>query len=393
MKLLTTKISLSFLITLMIFSMTFSANILRAQTMTSGSYRIQSDSVNFAGGRSTSGSYSIEDTAGETATGESQSSAFVAQAGYQQSSSTAAVSSTTTPPAEQSPVSGGASGSRGQLTNVMNFTAIPQNDSIVLSWTNPTSAIFHSVRLIRSDKFFPGNINEGDVVYEGSAEYHQDFDVAVGVINYYAIFARDVYGNYSSGALAQARITPLGEVVLVPVPTDPFIDIPVLPNVHPDITKLSLIDFDFIQSSIKIANDGTGVVIDGSENLTISLDYDKVPEILKTIAFTLIDPSDTSRVFPFLLSVNKDKTAFEAILAPLGKSGNYQMKIIVLDYKNQGLKRLEGNLRAFVFDQAKDLQVNPETYMRNIIAMIAIILVIFIALFAIYRNRKRKNEI
>ncbi len=37
-----------------------------AERMSSSNYTLESDSMNFAGARSTSGSYSLEDTAGET---------------------------------------------------------------------------------------------------------------------------------------------------------------------------------------------------------------------------------------------------------------------------------------------------------------------------------------
>jgi hypothetical protein len=54
------------------------------QAMTSSHYKMQSDSVNFGGGRSSSGSYAIEDTAGEIATGISSSAHYIMGAGYQQ---------------------------------------------------------------------------------------------------------------------------------------------------------------------------------------------------------------------------------------------------------------------------------------------------------------------
>ena len=68
----------------LILGLAYSINTAFAQTMTSGTYKIQSDSLNFGGNRSTSTTYSIEDTAGEIATGESQSSLFKMKAGYQQ---------------------------------------------------------------------------------------------------------------------------------------------------------------------------------------------------------------------------------------------------------------------------------------------------------------------
>jgi hypothetical protein len=51
--------------------------------MQSGSYKIESDSVNFGGARSTSSTYTLEDTLGEVGTGESSSAAYRLGAGYQ----------------------------------------------------------------------------------------------------------------------------------------------------------------------------------------------------------------------------------------------------------------------------------------------------------------------
>lgn len=235
------------------------------------------------------------------------------------------------------------------LTNVQNFRAIPLENSIALDWNNPSSDIFDSVRIVRSDKFFPRDVFDGEAIYEGKKESYEDKEVIAGKTYYYAIFAKDENGNYSSGALAQARIKLDGEVD-AGLPKDPFDGINIIKNVDPSISSLKLNDFDFIQKGKKLFDIDNTVTIDGSENLTISLDYNKVAEILKTIAITLVDPSDSEKVFPFLLRVNKDKTAYEATIAPLGKSGKYEMKIVVLDYKNQGLKRIEGSLQAYVLE-------------------------------------------
>ena len=55
-----------------------------AQVMESGSYRLQSDSINFGGGLSTSSSYTLESTVGEVGSGESSSASYNLKAGYQQ---------------------------------------------------------------------------------------------------------------------------------------------------------------------------------------------------------------------------------------------------------------------------------------------------------------------
>lgn len=54
-----------------------------AQVMQSTSYRIESDSVNFEGGRGTSANYALEDTGGEVGSGISDSASYRLSAGYQ----------------------------------------------------------------------------------------------------------------------------------------------------------------------------------------------------------------------------------------------------------------------------------------------------------------------
>lgn len=54
-----------------------------AYVASSTNYRIQSDSINFAGGRSTSTNFVMEDTVGEVGTGTSTSASYNLHAGYQ----------------------------------------------------------------------------------------------------------------------------------------------------------------------------------------------------------------------------------------------------------------------------------------------------------------------
>ena len=60
------------------------SSIANAERMSSSNYKVDTDSINFGGGRSLSGSYTIEDTAGEVGTGYSTSTNFKMHAGYQQ---------------------------------------------------------------------------------------------------------------------------------------------------------------------------------------------------------------------------------------------------------------------------------------------------------------------
>ncbi len=231
-------------------------------------------------------------------------------------------------------------------TNAQSFTATAETKDILLNWLNPQVSDFAEVRIVRSSSFFPSDPNDGEVVYEGGSENFVDTQVTIGTRYYYTLFVKYQNGAYSSGLVATARIGNQGEVSQ---PVDIFGQLPDAPRVHPLINALTFADFDFIQNGKKLDTaDGKSVAIDGGKNLTVSLSYEKVPELLKTIAITLTDPDDETKTFSFLLRVNSDKTAYIATLSPLGKSGRYGVRISIVDYQNRGLKRIVGNLVASV---------------------------------------------
>lgn len=398
MKLLTPRtIIKNIIMTMVIVSLSIGSfsNIVVAEVMTSGSYKLQSDSVNFAGGRSTSGSYGVEDTAGEISTGNSQSTNYGLSAGYQQTEGGAFVSPTPTPSTSGGPSSGSIPKPTPQIVmgsyvvpNVLNFqaTAHKENTTIDLTWNNPLDFDFNAIVLVKNSKFFPSNPEDGEIVFLGKDNQYLDKDVEEGVNYYYAIFVRDNEGRYSSGALAFGRITKPGEIVT----GDVFGEVPLATKLDPIIAALTLKDFDFIQDGRKIDNNGVTIPIDGSRNLTIILDYNKVPEILKTIAFSLKDPEDPTKVFPFLLRVNKSKTAYEATIAPLGRDGDYKIDVVILDYKNQGLLKLNGNLKAFVFESVNGILSNGEIN-KGLWSWLWLLILLVLAMIA-YQIFKRKHQ-
>jgi len=230
--------------------------------------------------------------------------------------------------------------------NASRFTATPKEKTILLKWNNPISPTFSEVRIVRSKSFYPSDPSDGEVVYEGAEQVFEDSDVEAGTRYYYTLFAKDLNGNFSSGILASARIQIAGE--LIPSEENTFPNLPPASNVDPLITALTFFDFDFIQNGARLSsvNGKESVLIDGTKDLTVSLDYRKVPEVLKTIAITLTDPTDSEKTFSFLLRVNKDKTLYTATIGALGNSGIYKVNISIVDYKNRGLKTIAGQLVA-----------------------------------------------
>lgn len=282
--------------------------------------------------------------------------------------------------------------------NVKDFTASPKEDYIKFQWGNPADGDFDSVRILRSKNFFPLDPLDGELVYEGQGEEFEDRSAEKETAYFYSIFSRDKNGNYSSGVVVSAKISdkiPGISPVEFP-PESPFDQYPEALYTSPEIKKLSILDFDFIQRGKEISFAGSSVNIDGGENLKISLDYEKVPEVLKTIGITLRDPDDSGKTFSFLLRVNSGKTAYEAIIAPLEKSGQYLLEITILDYKNQGLKKIKGELLASI--GVKGLSENAEenifssVFYQNFKGLIPLLILAVIALIILILVFNKKNE-
>jgi hypothetical protein len=232
--------------------------------------------------------------------------------------------------------------------NVKNFKATPTEENIILLWENPVHPRFAGVKIVRSDEFYPIDINDGELVYSGAEEGAVDVSAEKGVVYYYTLFVEDTDGELSSGAIAQARIPLLGEIL--EEISYPFKDIPQVLEVHPQLKDISFLDFIVIQHGKILYPDPLTrrIKLDAGAPFTVSIDYDKLPEILKTIGVTLTDPEDKNKTFSFLLRVNDEKTAYRATIAPLERAGSYDVSIVILDYANQGLKKLGGELVASV---------------------------------------------
>lgn len=271
------------------------------------------------------------------------------------------------------------------------FLAKGLKDSIHLSWQNPPEKDFESVRIMRSDIFPPIDIYDGKLVYEGIREGIIDSNVEKGVRYYYTIFARDKSGNWSNGVVATAIIGRSGEETKPESPFEGIVDLPAN-EVDPIIRNISLFDFDFFQEGRELSQINGRVNIDATKALTVSIDYEKVPEILKTIAITLFDAEDQNKAFTFLLRTNDEKTKYVATIAPLGRSGSYALAAVVVDYKNRGLKRIYGELVA----TAAGLEKTNVSRLSEIYIFFSIILfslLFLLILLLLVRRRKEYKKI
>lgn len=232
-----------------------------------------------------------------------------------------------------------------QPLNVMGFSATARTPSIDLAWALPSDSSVVGVRIVRSTLFYPTHPYDGEVMYENTdssdVTQFEDTKVKVGQTYYYTIFTEDIAGNFSSGVVSAARISRLGEPVVISTPLE---NLPQALHVDPKIEALLLKNFLFIQNGNNIPVKGGVVVINGEKNLTLALKSYLLPRVLKTIAVTLVTNEEKPKSFTVILRPNKNNTRYEATIAALGESGTYRIKVSVIDFKNQGLKKLKGTL-------------------------------------------------
>lgn len=216
--------------------------------------------------------------------------------------------------------------------NVTNLRAVRDGDDVVLSWVNPTDPDLAKLRVIRSDLFYPSDIADGRVIYEGLNEGVRDRGAALeGDFQYYTVFSYDDLGNISSGAVVRIY---LGDDPIPP------------PIVDPTQNEIEL-DFDdiiFIQEGITLPIIDDRVEIDGAKHLSIEIPYARFPEHLKTILVVLDSALNPNETFSFIMRINADKTAYTSTLAPLGFSGRFPIQVSIFDFKTSQIGYTNGAL-------------------------------------------------
>jgi len=212
--------------------------------------------------------------------------------------------------------------------NVSDFKAIPGIREIQLSWKNPPDRDFKGVRIMRSTKYFPLSLEEGSLVYDGPGESYLDENLTPGIRYYYTAFAYDTSGNFASGAIASAIPLP----IVVPPPPIP------VPPVVIKVLKITDFHFQIAQKTIPVLPDPLNILyfLPGTI-LHLSIETEKLPKVLKTIMIVIGERS-------YLLRIDESEKFYQAdIILPL-QEGLQPIYILVLNFKEGTLDKIEGNI-------------------------------------------------
>lgn len=206
--------------------------------------------------------------------------------------------------------------------NITNFQATPQIDSIELTWTNPIDNDFLAVKILRSNEFYPTNINNGIRIYNGEKENYIDKNIEINKVYYYTAFAYDNDSNYASGAIAFAAIN------LDQIPE--YYKLPVLDNTIQKINNIKKIIFDienfkFIVDNQEIALNNNEITLSPLSRLAINIEFDKIPQEASVIGLNI---DNDNYLF------KQVETIYQALVTVPQEIKKYDITLIILDSDN-----------------------------------------------------------
>lgn len=301
--------------------------------------------------------------------------------------------------------------------NVGRFLAAQNGEDVNLSWQLPAVDSISHVRILRSHLGFPEHPQDGAIIYQGRGEAFQD----VGILAqyspvYYTAFVYDMAGNISSGAVALAyavQVSP--EVVTDDTSPSEVISSPVTPVIRPPIvieeptsdinTERVTVEMKMPQpTDIVITQEGrrytlleSNISLDGEQEFMISIPQTAVAGNLKSIIVTILDPTNNKIGYSYLLRINRDQTAYVAIIPPLGVVGRSQVKLEIYDYEALVVATYQAPLSFshLLTDTNKEVVFPDAIYKRSYLIWILLTLLVLLSLtlvFIEYRRRGEDNE-
>jgi hypothetical protein len=286
--------------------------------------------------------------------------------------------------------------------NVNRFTAVADGDDVRLSWQLPVDDTTAHVRIVRSHLAFPSYPQDGAIVYQGMAGVTVD----EGVLNdfspvYYTAFVTDKAGNVSSGAVAKVYALSSRDEDVVPTPAGsgglgkPLQEVvaSTSPNLPAGTRMPDLSEIRLLQDTLAVSFAHQEPVLDSTQPFVITIPKSAVFDNLKTIIVTITDPTNSKQSSSFLLRLNKDKTAYEAVIAPLSLAGMSRVTVDIYDYTSAVVGTYE---KTVAFEDLSSKRAEPiikGLFLSDIILILALVLLpllVILLLFLFYRRRSIK---
>lgn len=238
--------------------------------------------------------------------------------------------------------------------NPSRFSAVPRGEIIQLSWVNTSELDLAAVRIVRSDKFFPLDPLNGEVIFEGLGNSFIDTNVEPGVVYYYSIFSRDRSGNYSSGAITYTMLAGTEDGFSIDPQTGaPVIDLQ-LPF-SPDYSPTPKTFQDFLLS-YKDGNtlDSFNAVVPVGEGLKIVVPKDKLNEAGSFLTLTIKDSGLQTSESSYLFSYDESNKQFSLVTPEFDTPNGYDLIVTVFTSSKLIIEKVNGKVQVVKTAQAAD---------------------------------------
>lgn len=274
-------------------------------------------------------------------------------------------------------------------TNVSNLVATMTDEGVRLRWDNPAIADFAKVRVVSNDAYYPIHIADGWLVYDGGAEQTLDQrSLPASGVRFYSVYVFDVDGNISSGAIAWIKVLADSDVIdSVVTDVSPSEAVTSEPGTQP-------IDFSqvqFVQDEEAVTASESTVTLSGHKETLIRIPYELFPERLKSIVMSFEHPTEPDKAFSFLLKINKDKSYYEARIAPFAFSGDMKVTVSVFDYALQEVSQTDGMVSLEYSVVQVSSRLTELVYRARYIAPIGISL-LFLLWLLLWRRRAEVED-
>lgn len=286
--------------------------------------------------------------------------------------------------------------------NVSQFIATVNGKDVALSWTMPAEE-FSYVRVVRSHVRFPTSLSDGVIVYQGTNTRITD----VGALQeyspmYYTVFVVDAAGNTSSGAVARVYAvddaTVPGQQPPIhnggPLKDQATESASTSPSLPPGTRMPSLAEIFVQQENTRLSLATPTITLDADQPFAIVIPVESITENLKTIIGSITDPTDTRQSFSFILRLNNDGTAYEAVLSALTIEGQSRLIIDVYDYESRVMATYQ---KSIIFGQTKtdNTPVFPDTivnYAAVVLPAVGGIGIGALLLYFFFKRRRHADE-
>ncbi len=229
---------------------------------------------------------------------------------------------------------------------VRDLSAVTENDSVRLNWENPPIPL-STIIVVRNHLFYPTDPLDGVVVYDGQGESYIDSAVfAKQPSYYYGVFVRMPDGRVSAPAVVyvSVRTEATDQVGSTATPTStgtsrtlPIIGQPITDEGNEEFLSPDDVFVTFDNTTQTMASP---LIIPTDTTVLVSIPFSAVPNRLKAIVVTVLNPTNHRDASVYLLKLRGDGTAYEASFISSSVAGEGRLTIELFDYERESLRRI-----------------------------------------------------